>query len=124
MGIFSKKPKIDSRQQFYDIIRKKYSDVIQGEISVELLDSISDGVTKYYHNQYQIFRKQHPKSIKRYSTFHLKDLDHPNTHELVIKIIKDKVGEGYESPATKFLCMELDELKEFEKNREKFYKMF
>ncbi len=124
MGIFSKKPKMDSRQKFLELIRKEYSDLTLGKIDEELLDAVSVGVTDYYYEQYQRFRKQYPKSIKRYSSFHLKDLHHPSTHELIIKIVKEKVGAEYEESATKFLNMTLDELKGFEKNREEFYKMF
>ena len=124
MGIFSTKPKMDSRQKFLEIIRKEYSGLTLGKVNKELINTVSEGVTDYYYEQYQRFRKNYPKSIKRYSTFHLKDLDHPSTHELVIKIIKKKVGTEYEDSATKFLNMTLDELKEFEKNREEFYNMF
>tara|TARA_R110000744_G_scaffold94800_1_gene183236 strand:+ start:636 stop:1010 length:375 start_codon:yes stop_codon:yes gene_type:complete len=124
MGIFSKKPKMDSRQKFFEIIRKEYSDLTLSKVEEDLLDAVSTGVTDYYYEQYQRFRKQYPKSIKRYSSFNLKDLDHPNTHELIIKIVKEKVGTEYENPTTKFLDMTLDELKGFEKNREEFYNMF
>ncbi|PQB04341.1 hypothetical protein [Aureitalea marina] len=124
MGIFSKKPKMDSRQKFLEIIRKEYSNLTLDQIKEELLDAVSIGVTDYYYKQYQRFRKQYPKSIKRYSSFHLKDLDHPTTHELIIKILKEKVGAEYKEPATKFLNMTLDEFKDFEKKREEFYNMF
>ena len=115
---------MDSRQKFFEIIRKEYSDLTLSKVEEDLLDAVSTGVTDYYYEQYQRFRKQYPKSIKRYSSFNLKDLDHPNTHELIIKIVKEKVGTEYENPTTKFLDMTLDELKGFEKNREEFYNMF
>ncbi|MFT5821635.1 MAG: hypothetical protein ACI8ZM_002889 [Crocinitomix sp.] len=121
MGIFSNKPKMDSRQQFLEVIRKEYSDLTNDEVDAELLDDVSNGITDYYHDQYKRFRMQYPKSIKRYSSFHLIDLDHPSSHELIIKIVKDKVGEGYEELAIRFLNMTLDGLKGFEKNREDFY---
>lgn len=124
MGIFSKKPKMDSKHQFLEIIKKKYSDLTVGKVDEELLNAVSDGVTNYYYEQYQRFHKQYPKSIRRYSSFHLKDLDHPSTHELIIKIIRKRVGAEYVKPTTIFLDMTLDELKRFEKNREEFYKMF
>ena len=115
---------MDSKQKFLEIIRKEYSALTLGKVDEELLDAVSVGVTDYYFEQYQRFRNQYPKSIKRYSSFHLKDLDHPSTHELIIKIVKEKVVTEYEEPATKFLNMTIDELKAFEKNREEFYNMF
>ena len=124
MGIFQQQSKMDSRKQFLDTIRREYYDLTQGKVGTELLDAVSQGITDFYYYQYQRFRKQYPKSIRRYSSFQVKDLDHPNTHELIIKIIKDKVGNEYSNPAAIFLNMTVDELKEFEKSREEFYKIF
>lgn len=115
---------MDSKQKFLEIIRKEYFALTLGKVEEDLIDAVSTGVTDYYYEQYQRFRKQYPKSIKRYSSFDLKDLDHPHTHELIINIVKDKLGAEYEKSATCFLDMTLDELKGFEKNREEFYKMF
>jgi hypothetical protein len=124
MGIFSKKIKMDSKQRFFDTIRKEYLAVTQGQVSEDLIDFISKRITDYYYDQYARFRKQYPKSIKRYSAFQNKDLDHPTTHETIINALKEKVGVDYKKYATLFLNMTLDELKSFERNREEFYKMF
>lgn len=124
MGIFSKKSKMDSRERFLEIIRTEYTDLIDGKVDKELIDAVSEGVTDYYYEQYQRFRKEHPKSIERYSSFQLKDLNHPSTHELIIKIVIDEVGNDYEDAAGKFLNMTFDELKKFEQNREDFNNMF
>ena len=115
---------MDSKQKFLDTIRTEYLDLTQGQVSVDLIDFVSERITDYYYDQYKRFRKQYPKSIKRYSAFQTKDLDHPTTHETVIKAVKEKVGIDYEKYAILFLDTTLDELKSFEKNREEFYKMF
>jgi hypothetical protein len=88
------------------------------------VDLVSNAVTDYYYDQNQRFGQQHPKSIKRYSTFQLKDLDHPTTFEIVIKILKEKIGDGYEKFTLPFLSMTLEELRQFEKSREEFHNMF
>jgi len=124
MGIFSKKPKMDSKEQFLDIIRKEYNNLTQGQVPSDLVDEVSNGITEYYYGQYKRFRKQYPKSIKRYSSFQTKDLDHPDTYETIIKLLKGRVGDEYDKYATVFLNKTLNELKAFEKNREDFYKMF
>ena len=111
------------KQNFFDTIKKEYLDLAQGQVSVDLIDFVSEKITDYYYDQYKRFRKQYPKSIKRYSAFQTKDLDHPTTHEIIINALKEKVGIDYEKYAILFLNMTLDELKSFEKNREEFYKM-
>ncbi|MGB1032007.1 MAG: hypothetical protein ACPGWM_05305, partial [Flavobacteriales bacterium] len=68
---------MDSRERFLEIIRTEYTDLIDGKVDKELIDAVSEGVTDYYYEQYQRFRKEHPKSIERYSSFQLKDLNHP-----------------------------------------------
>jgi len=115
---------MDSKQQFLDTIKKEYLDLTQDQVPLELVNTVSEGITEYYYDQYQRFRKQYPKSIKRYSSFQTKDLDHPTTHETIIKILKDKVGNDYEKYAILLLNMTLDELKEFEKIERNFIKCF
>jgi len=124
MGIFSRKPKIDSKEQFLDIIRKAYNHLTQGQVPSSLVHEVSIGITEHYYDQYKRFRKQYPKSAKRYSSFQTKDLDHPNTYDIIIKLLKERVGNEYDKYATLFLNKTMDELKAFEKNRENFYKMF
>ena len=70
------------------------------------------------------FRAQYPKSIKRYSTFQLKDLDHPQTFEMVINFFKEKLGSDYQKYSRLLLNMTETELKSFEKSRQDFYNMF
>jgi hypothetical protein len=115
---------MDSRDKFLTTIRDEYLRVTRGKVTEDKVDLVSNVVTDYYYDQYQRFRQQYPKSIKRYSTFQLKDLDHPTTFEIVIKVLKEKVGVDYEKIAIQFLIMTLDELKQFEKSRQEFYKMF
>ena len=122
MALFSKN--IDSEKEFFERIRKEYAQRTIGQIPAELLNIVSVKVSAYYYDQYKRFRRDHPKSIKRYSTFQIKDLDHPSTYELVINSLKEEVGNGYEKHAQIFLKMSFAELKQFEKSRQDFYDMF
>lgn len=115
---------MDSRDTFLQIIFKHYKNVADGKIPDELLNDLSEKLTDYYYGQYSRFNKQYPKSQKRYSSFQTKDLDHPTTFEIVIKFLKDKVGENYVPSAILLLNISETELKSFEKNREEFYKNF
>lgn len=114
---------MDSRDQFLKIIRDEYLRLTNNLVSIDKVDLVSNAVTDFYYEQYQRFGA-HPKRIKRYSTFQLRDLDHPQALELVIKVIKERVGLGYEHFVLPFLNMNMVELKQFEKRREDFYKMF
>lgn len=115
---------MDSKQDFLNTIKKEYFELTKGQVADELLNIVAEKVADYYYEQYLRFRKQYPKSIKRYSTFQINDLDHPDTFENVINTLKEKAGVDYEKYAILILNMTLAELKEFEKNREEFYKMF
>lgn len=96
----------------------------KGQVSELQLDLVSKAIVDYYYEQYQRFGRQYPKSIKRYSTFQLTDLDHPTTFEIIIKTLKEKIGTGYGELTLPFLKMTLDELRQFERSREEFRKMF
>lgn len=115
---------MDSKDQFLITIKDEYLRLTKGQVSEDQVDRVSNAITDYYYEQYQRFRLQYPKSVKRYSTFQLKDLDHPTTFEIIIKTLKENIGVGYEEFTLPFLKMTLEELRRFEKNREEFYKMF
>ena len=97
---------------------------MEGKIPVELLKEVCNSIADYYYAQYERFTIQYPKSIKRYSTFKVKDLEHPTSYEIIIKFFKQKFGSKYTDYTKILLGMNDDELKLFEKNREDFYNMF
>ena len=115
---------MDTKEEFRRIIRTYYDEISIGKVSEELLGGLCDCVTDYYYKQYYRFGIQYPKSIKRYSTFQIKDLEHPATYEMIIKFLKTKLENNYSDCAKIILRMTDSELKAFEKNREDFYKMY
>lgn len=115
---------MDSKQQFFSAIHNFYANIVGDQLTEELLNGLCNTIADYYYEQYTRFGNQHPKSIKRYSTFHVKDLDHPYTNELVIKYLKKNTGSNYSIFARMVLGMSDDELTQFEKNREDFYNMW
>lgn len=124
MGLLTSKVPMDSKKDFLKTIKRHYLEISNSKITDKLIDLVSANVTNHYYNQYLRFREQYPKSIKRYSTFQIKDLQHPHTFEIVIKTLKEEIGSGYEEPCSILLNLSKDELKDFEKNRDEFYKMF
>jgi len=115
---------MDSKKDFFEVIHDYYSKIVDSKFPHKLLEEMCDKITNYYYEQYTRFRAQYPKSVKRYSTFQIKDLDHPHTFEKVINYFKEKTGKNYPDYATKVLEMTIEELKEFEKSRKDFYNMF
>ncbi|RXR15973.1 hypothetical protein EQG63_12090 [Flavobacterium amnicola] len=115
---------MDSKEQFFEIISKYYGNIIDNEIPREFLIGMCMRVTDYYYNQYSRFHKQYPKSQKRYSTFDLKDIDHPSTLETVIKYFKEVDVNQYLYYSSITLKLTESEVKRFEKSREDFYNMF
>jgi hypothetical protein len=115
---------MDSRDQFLKKIKDEYLRLPNNRVPGDEVDLVANAITNYYYEQYQRFGEQYPRSSKRYSTLQLKDLDHPTTFEIIIKTIKEINGTGYEELVLPFLNMTLEELRQFEKNREEFYKMY
>jgi hypothetical protein len=115
---------MDSKENFYQVILAYYDKIAKGLVPEELLSGLAKSIADFYYDQYYRFKNQYPKSIKRYSSFQTKDLDHPTTFELVIKYFKERLGANYAEFSGLLLCMTDDELKAFEKNREDFYKIF
>jgi len=115
---------MDSKTTFFKIIFEHYNHISNGELNSELLVEMSNRINDYYYEQYSRFTIQYPKSIKRYSSFQLKDLEHPTTYEIIIKFFKEKSIENYSEYSKLILNMNEIELNTFEKSREDFYNMF
>lgn len=115
---------MDSKEEFFEIINKHYRSVVGEKIPEEYLIGMSMRVTDYYFNQYVRFYNQYPKSQKRYSTFNLKDIDHPSTFEIVIKYFKEVDLKKYLYYSSSTLKIPEIEIIGFEKSRKDFYNMF
>ena len=106
--------KMDTRDNFKQVIFNHYKNIAADEVPVTLLNSLCDKITDYYYDQYTRFRKQYPKSIKRYSTFQLKDIDHPQTNKIVVDFFKSELKTQYRSYSKLLLSMTDTELDNFE----------
>ena len=115
---------MDTKQTFFNTIHEYYIDMSDNKVPSELVKELSEVVTDYYYEQYNRFARQYPKSAKRYSSFDLKELDHPTTFEMVIKYFKNKLGDNYRAPSRQILKMNDEQLVRFEKNREDFHNMW
>ncbi len=115
---------MDTKADFFKTIWTHYNEISQAIVPTELLDKLSDQITDHFYEQYTRFGNQYPKSKKRYSTFLIKDLEHPTTYEIVINFFKEAFGSNYSVYSKVILKMSDLELITFEKNREEFYKMF
>ena len=115
---------MDTRKEFFNTICKYYKEISKNKIPEELLDGVCNCIADYYYDQYDRFTRQYPKSIKRYSTFQVKDLEHPTTFEIIINYFKGRIGTNYAEHVKVLLNKTDAKLQIFEKNREDFYKMF
>ncbi|MET4072794.1 hypothetical protein [Hymenobacter sp. UYCo722] len=112
---------MDSKQDFFNVIYDYYYKRVDAAIPSELLREVSERITDFYYEQYSIFRLQYPKSVKRYSSFKIDDLNHPQVFEIVIKYFKEKLSDDYSDYSSIVLELNSDELKAFEKSRQQFY---
>lgn len=77
-------------------------------------------ITDHYFEQYSRFGLQYPKSAKRYSTFKIDDLNHPDVDKMVIEYFKEKTGSRYTDFATVVLDISFEELHKVEIQIERF----
>ena len=112
---------MDTKQDFFNVIYNHYTEKVGKRISPELLRGLSEKITDHYFEQYSGFKVQYPKSAKRYSTFKMDDLNHPNVTEMVINYFRQKAGDKYADYATIVLECSVNDLNKFEKNREDYY---
>ena len=111
---------MDTKEIFSTTIFEYYQEILINEIPKEYLKEMSNEISGYYYEQYYRFKNQYPKSNKRYSSFQIKDLNHPQTYDLIIKYFKLKVGNNYTKYLQLVLNMNEKELETFEKYREDF----
>lgn len=105
---------MDAYDSFKQVIIGYYKNLSEDKVPSNLLDSLCDKITDYYYDQYARFRKQYPKSIKRYSTFQLKDLYHPQTKKIVVDFFKEEIRDKYRDYSKLLLGMTDKELDDFE----------
>lgn len=115
---------MDSLNQFKESIYEHYKKVVPDEFPEQLLNGVAAKLATEFHEQYSRFKKQYPKSARRYSTFQVKDLDHPQTFESIIEFLKINAKADYKKYAAELLNMNESEVINFEKSREDFYNMF
>lgn len=112
---------MDTRRNFFNKIYSYYHETIGKQIPHEYLNELSEEITDHYFNQYSRFRFQYPKSIKRYSTFRIDDLNHPDVYDIIIRYFKKKTNSNYPYYVTIILNMSFTELKEYEYQRQQYY---
>ncbi len=112
---------MDTRQNFFKKIYSYYQERIGEQIPFEFLNELSEEITDHYFKQYSRFSLQYPKSIKRYSTFRIDDLGHPDVYDIIIRYFKKKAKNNYSNYVTIVLDMSLEELNEYEYQREQYY---
>ena len=112
---------MDSKQDFFNVIYECYYKRAESIVPTEFLKEVAERITDFYYEQYSRFRLQYSKSVKRYSSFKMDDLNHPQVYDIVIKYFKEKLGDNYSNYSSAVLGFSLDELKAFEKRRKEFY---
>jgi len=116
--------KLDDKVIFLSSIKKYYLDFLDNSISIELLDDLSNFLADELYQEYNQFRNQYPKSIKRYSTLKISDLENPSTHDKIISFFKKRNLNDYAIICSSIFKLSLVEFKEYEKQRFKFNSTF
>lgn len=105
---------MEPQEKFKQVIFDYYKNIVGIQVPFTLVDALSEKIADYYYEQYSRFRRQYPKSIKRYSTFQLKDLDHPSTKKIVVDYFKNTHKTDYKNYSKLLLKMTETELENLE----------
>ncbi len=114
----------ESKESFFKKIKNYYLSRCKNENYNDNIIMLSKVLTDHFYNQYGDFRKLYPKSKKRYSSFDVKDLDNPLTHDLIIDFSKKHVQTNYIGFCSCLFGMSEQEFLVYEKNRSDFENMF
>ena len=109
---------------FFNKISDYYESNSKGRIDSNLLDGLISEVAQDQCNQYRRFWYKYSKSRKRYSEYKIKDIEHPNVHDIVINYFKSKEPYNYVKNCCILLQMNSVEFFKYEKSRQDFYDMF
>lgn len=115
---------LDTREVFFDKIKKYYQNKGCDDFSEEILQRICSYLTDLLFTQYYEFRKKYPKSKKRYSILNLEDLENPFIHDRIINFVKESYGENYISLCSSLFGMSENEFVKYEERRVDFRDMF
>lgn len=115
---------LDSKDVFYDKIKDYYLNSVSYTNQDNILNQLSDFLSTEFYEQYKKFRIQYPKSVKRYSTLKLSDLENPLTHDIIIRFIKNNYPTDYRDICAQLFKISATEFIEYEKKRTDFYNMF
>jgi len=116
--------KLDSVEIFSRKIKSYYIAFVGELISDDILSEICDFLSLHFYEEYSRFRIQYPKSIKRYSTLKVSDLENPLIQDKIIKFCKTNYNKKYPEICSTLFKMSIEGLFEYEKQRTEFYKMF
>ncbi len=111
---------MQSKQEFFKIIYQFYYNRVGEQIQELFLKELSEEITNHYYHQYSKYRFDYPKSVKRYSTFKVEDLNHPEITDIVIKYFKNKIGDDYQRMTFIFQNITLNDLKWHQEYRENY----
>lgn len=115
---------LDSKEAYFENIKTYYYNRNNGFYNEERINEISMVLTEYFFRQYKDFRKEYPKSRKRYSSLKIDDLENPITHDKIIFYVKDKYRNDYIKFCSRMLNMDEDAFLKYENRRAKFNGMF
>ncbi len=121
--LLSPEKRLDSIEGFNKNIVDYFSNRDQS-IKSEFKNKLYWNLAYKLREQYRNFRKKYPKTLKRYSTLKVEDIEHDFTLWWIIDFVKNDNEKNY-----KFICQTLfkmskNEFDEYEKRRVEFEQMF
>jgi Lhr-like helicase len=115
--------KLEPKKQFFSKIENYYLDLAQNNIPKELIVELSRQLTERLYEFYKDYRKNIPKSRKRYSELRIEDLDLPFVHDMIMDFFKQRPNTSYVKFSSQLLNMTEREFLEYERKKNQFESM-
>ncbi|MBK7233699.1 MAG: hypothetical protein IPH93_15930 [Saprospiraceae bacterium] len=108
----------------FNFVKTHFLKFFNSEIEIEEFHDVCLKIVIHYFYIYNLWRSYNEKEKDRDLKFLKKDLNHPNTYDMVMQYFKNKYPTEYLNKSSHFLNHPLDKLKKYEYNRDEFYNAF
>jgi len=108
----------------FKLVKTHFLKFYNSEIEIEEFHDVCLKIVIHYFYIYNLWRNYNEKEKDRDLKFLKKDLNHPNTYDMVMQYFKNKYPAEYLTKSSQFLNQTLDKLKKYEYNRDEFYNAF
>ena len=121
--IFRSHQNIETKEALFKRINDYYSERNKAVFPADWIQELSNYLADYFFKQYADFKKNYPKSMKRYEALKMSDLENPVTHDIIMAFVYKEYPNDYIQFCAQIFGMTKEAFLKYEASREAFHKM-